>query len=533
MPFSRAFRGLSLPLIAVSAVAVLLKCASPILQRHLIDGAINGNGMAALVAGSVFASMLVLTFGLGILIRWLDGLLAIRVRQRLKGELFKHLLALPEEFLKSKGAGYFFNRVQSDSNEVCLFLMGNGVFIWTELLKLATAMAVVVHVDWRFAVLTLPFLAMQIAICGKFRKRQYALSSEIQEVIATERHLMQEYLSRHSIVKTHSAADVAGERVDKGLKRWGGLFRSRLVNENWFIMFLQLPVWACKGMVLFIGFYRILHGDMTIGALWELIALLGLLFAPTKAIGGIFVQMQSALAAKGRLDELWGEQVEESGGSADDDLSGDIVFSHLSFRYADGKPLLEDVSFMVKAGTLVFLTGPNGCGKSTLMSLMLRLYRPQSGSITIGGRNIQDFPLKPYRSGIGYIGQNPEFIKGTLRDNMLIGNQLRSDDEIMAAGRMAGCTALLEARGLDGAVEENAENFSGGEKLRLALLRELLRDTEILLFDEPAAHLDPESRKAFYALVKGLAGRKTIVAVVHHLPDGVDAPVVSLPHNAT
>ncbi len=113
---------------------------------------------------------------------------------------------------------------------------------------------------------------------------------------------------------------------------------------------------------------------------------------------------------------------------------------------------------------------------------------------------------------------------------MLLGNNGRTDEDIMAAGRMAGCEALLKARGLDGKVDEDAGNFSGGEKLRLALLRELLRETDMLLFDEPAAHLDSESRKAFYALVNGLVGRKTIIAVVHNLPEGIDAPIVALPH---
>ena len=318
--------------------------------------------------------------------------------------------------------------------------------------------------------------------------------------------------------------------MESGLKHWGGLFRSRLVNENWFRAFLQLPIWACKGAVAFIGFYRIAHGEMSIGELWELIVLLGLLFSPARAIGGIFVQMQSALAAWSRLGELWEEQEECDGSYESVSLNGDICFNNLNFRYLQDKPLLENVNFSVKERTLVFLTGQNGSGKSTMLSLLLRLYRPQSGEITIGGMGIQDFPLKAFRSRIGYIGQNPEFIKGTLRENMLLGNQDRTDEEIMSAARIAGCESLLNARGLDGNVDEDAGNFSGGEKLRLALIRELLRETDILLFDEPAAHLDPASRKAFYELVNGLVGRKTIIAVVHSLPEGIDAPVVVLGH---
>jgi ABC-type multidrug transport system fused ATPase/permease subunit len=270
---------------------------------------------------------------------------------------------------------------------------------------------------------------------------------------------------------------------------------------------------------------------MNVGELWELIALLSLLFAQARAIGGVFVQMQSALAAWGRLDELWGEQGESDGSPSDVSLKGDICFNKLCFRYLQEKPLLENVNITVKGGSLVFLTGPNGCGKSTLLSLLLRLYKPLGGDVTIGGRSITEFPLKGLRSRIGYIGQSPEFIKGNLRENLLLGNNGRTDEEIMAAGRMAGCESLIASRGLGSAVEEEAGNFSGGEKLRLALARELLRDTDILLFDEPAAHLDSENRRAFYNLLQGLGSGKTVIAVVHNIPEGISVPIISLPLN--
>ena len=179
---------------------------------------------------------------------------------------------------------------------------------------------------------------------------------------------------------------------------------------------------------------------------------------------------------------------------------------------------------------VIFLTGANGCGKSTLFSLLLRLYRPVSGQIEIGGVPIDSYPLELYRSRIGYIGSHPEFIKGTLRDNLLLGNPGHSDEEILDMFRHLQCQKLLEQwqNGLSAMVAERGENFSSGERLRLALIRELLRDTDILLFDEAAANLDQEGRRQFYDMLEKLPISKTVIAIVHEIPENVHWQVFTM-----
>ena len=174
--------------------------------------------------------------------------------------------------------------------------------------------------------------------------------------------------------------------------------------------------------------------------------------------------------------------------------------------------------------------GPSGSGKSTLFALILRLYKVHQGVISINGKAIDTYPLNSYRERIGYIGQDPEFVRGTVRDNLLLGRSDVSDGLIMELFRQLDCAELIErhTEKLDYVVAERGENFSGGERLRLALVRELLRDTDWLLFDEAAASLDMAGRQSFYRLLQKLTGHKGVIAIVHELPDDSSWPVLQL-----
>jgi ABC-type bacteriocin/lantibiotic exporter with double-glycine peptidase domain len=465
--------------------------------------------------------------------RVLRGVFSINLRKSLKSRIFRHLLALPEDFLRSRGAGYFFNRIQHDIGEICTFTANGALSLPCEGVKLIVAMGMISLLDWRCALLVLPFLLLQGGVCYFFRKKQYALSMQLQECVASERHIMQEFLSNHTALKTHDANRSAGERIDSGLKRWGKLMFSRLTHENIFLGCLQLPIWLCGGVILLGGLYLVIQRQTTLGQVWALLLLMNLVFAPSRTLGTLFVQQQSASAAWVRLQEVWQQQIEADSAesaSAAVDLRGDLLIKDVDFAYQSNRRIISKLNLHVPYGSGVFLCGANGSGKSTLFSLLMRLYKPQSGVIRINGGDIADYPLGAYRSRIGYIGQHPEFIRGTLRENLLLGNCSKSDLEIEAVFRQLDCAYLLDrlAEGLDSQVAERGENFSGGERLRLALVRELLRENDWLLLDEAAANLDIAGRQTFYNLLQKLPGNKSVIAIVHDLPENSDWPILHL-----
>ena len=310
--------------------------------------------------------------------------------------------------------------------------------------------------------------------------------------------------------------------------------RQRLNNENIFLCFLQLPIWLASGLIVLSGLYLVLEKQSTLGEVWALLMLSNLVFAPSRKLGTIYVQRQSSLAAEQRLRDICEQSSEEENGlfpvPENINLRGDLVFENVDFSYLESRKVLTEFNLHLAAGQGVFLTGANGSGKSTVLALLLRLYTPQNGRIMVNGREIADYPLSLYRQRIGYIGQTPEFFPGTLRENLLMGNKNISDRQILDVFRMLDCEELVlrAPEKLDLPVLERGENYSGGERLRLALVRELLRDTDWLLFDEAAANLDLTGRQKFYKLLQQLPRHKGVIAIVHDVPENSNWQVLDI-----
>jgi len=529
--FAAGLRRYSIPIVAAEALAVIFAAAGPLVQKYMIDGTAFTLNWKVFYAAALLAVLMGGQFVLRGLGRFMRGLLGVEVRKNLKSTIFRHLLALPEDFLRSRGAGYFFNRIQHDINEISSFVSGNALLLFSETLKLILSMLICFYLDWRCGVLLIPFLLLQIFCCYLFRQRQYMLSRKLLECTAVERHVMQEFLASHRTLKSHAAEVNAGERIDSGLSRWGDLMRSRLKNENIFLACVQLPVWFCGGIILVSGLYMVMLKQTTLGEVWALLLLMNMVFAPARSLGAIFIHKQTAEAAWERLMELRQQEVEDDvEESGRINLAGDIIFKKICFAYDNKRDILKNLDLCVPWRSGVFLCGANGSGKSTLFSLLLRLYKPQAGSISVNGRDIVEYPLSSYRERIGYIGQYPEFIDGTVRENLLLGRKNISDEKIMELFRQLECADLIErqAEKLDYRVAERGENFSGGERLRLVLVRELLRDTDWILFDEAAANLDLAGRQNFYALLQKLPGDKGVIAIVHDVPENSNWPVLNL-----
>ena len=535
--FGSAYRRFSLPVLFVGVVTAAVLAVAPLAQRRLIDSANAGLREETVRSAVILFGLFALVFVGGTINTLLRFRLGVELRFRMQSAIFRRLLGMPENLLRNRGSGYFFNRLQNDSAEVVRFCAGNALQQHEDLLKFLFAFAILAMQKWQCALLTIPFLLIHSAIYHRYRIRQYRLGHRIQECSAAEGFRMQEYLSGHATLKTHSAVEAASRKIDRGFARWRAIAYLRLFLENRFRFFLQLPEMVFCGGVVVLGLLRVLDHAWTLGELWALLMLIRQVFAPMRRIGLARFQMQSACAAWDRIRSLYfaGEPGDRAAALPCRNLRGDIVFSGIDFSYRKDSPLFRGLSLTVRSGDLCFLTGANGSGKSTLLLLLLRLYHPAAGSITIGGAPIDGFESGSYRSRIGYLGQTPEFFPGTIRDNLLLG-AVRSDDEINAELARLNCDEIVARRpgGLDAPVEERGGNFSGGERLRLALVREMLRDTDILLLDEAAANLDFEARAHFYSLLPRLRGSRTIIAVVHGEvpPELADEPVFRLPSPA-
>ena len=522
------FRFWSVGIVVAEAAAAVLFWRGPVCQRNLIDALERGDSRAAFAALALLALLLAgggAGRGLAVFCR---GRLAVSFRQYLKKVLFRHLLALPEDFLRSRGAGYFFNRLEHDISESVNCVHGGGLSFFPEILRLFLALGTVAAWCPSWLPVIVIFLLLQLLMTGLFRRRQYDLAGELQEHIAQERQLMQDFLSRHRTVKTTNAAQTAQRQLDNQLSLYGQLMRRKLGNEGWFRLCSPFPAYCGLAVLAAQGLTPVLEHQMTLGKLWSLLLLSHMSFAPVRNLARMLIQTQTANSAWHRLLELYRHPAEPQDSTAERvSLYGDIEFRQVDFSYLPEHPVLRKFDLTVKAGSGVFIIGNNGSGKSTLLSLLLRLYPVSGGQILVNDTAVENYPLTAYREQIGYIGQHPEFRLGTLRDNLTWGHPV-DDEQIFAVFRRLNCESWVRRLGLDYPVSENGDNFSGGERLRLVLARELLRQTPILLCDEAAAHLDPGGREDFYRLLGCLAGEKTVLAVVQQLPPEPHWPVCEL-----
>lgn len=524
LPFSPPMRHFAIRVLCLQATVGLIACAHPLVQRIIVDAAVSGNRHLVLLTAAIIAGLSLLAFTCNLCLHWCSGVFRKNAVEYLKTAVFRCLLALPENYLQERGAGYYHNRSQTDLNETVSFLCGGGISLWVDFLKLAVAITTVICLNPVVAAITIVFLLPQLLICRHYQKIQRSLSRQLHETTASQRQVMQEYLDNHTAMKTHGGEAAAEGHVRNGIATWGNLFLKRVANENHFSFMLQLPIWLCTGTVTLGGLYFAADGRLSLGTVWALIGLVRIILAPARKLAFLLAPLASAQAAWERISELLAQLPPDESGEPAPDIpipQGDLSFENVTFGYHTNAPILQNLSFTLPQGGRLFLTGPNGCGKSTALALILKLYAPDSGRLTIGQTDLADLPTAAWRRHIGYLGQTPPFIRGTLRDNLLLGCTTTPSDQqlLQTLADLHADSLLLHHDGaLDAPVALNGDNLSGGERLRIALARELLRQTSLLLLDEPAAHLDPLGRQQFYELLSQLPASMTILAVVHDLP---------------
>ena len=515
--------------------ATALKLAEPwplkfVIDRIVPSAAGEGAAAAALPETTLLALCalaLLAVIALKALFQYLStvgfALVGNRVLAQVRADLFRHLQALPLSFHARARAGDLTLRLISDVAMLKETAVTAAMPLLASLLVLAGMIGVMLALDWQLTLLALaplPLLALTSLrltraireVSRASRKREGELAATAAEAMAGIRTVqalgLEERLERSfgSANARDLKAGVKGKRLSAALERS-----------------VDLLTGIGLAVVLWFGTMQVLRGRLTPGDLLIFITYLKNTFRPVREYAKYTGRLVKASAAGERIVSLLEEEAtvrDAPDARPAPALHGAIGFEDLRFAYAGGAPALDGLSVTIPAGSRIAITGPSGGGKSTLLSLLLRLHDPQAGRITIDGHDIRGFTLRSLRGAIGYVPQETLILHGSVAENIALGTGREvSRDEIEAAARLANAHDFIAAlpEGYDTLIAERGATLSPGQRQRLAIARVALRDCPILAFDEPTTGLDRGNEAAVVEAISRLGAGRTSLIVTHDL----------------
>jgi len=449
----------------------------------------------------------------------------------LRRELFTHLQTLSLAFHTRARSGDLLTKIAGDTNTLKDVFADSILKFTSYVLTVAGMLAILAAIDWKIgliALATLPFLGY--SLLHLYRKTKLSVKTQKrQEGQVASR--MSEVLSAVPLVQAFARERYEAEQFDA--------VTQETVRESIRVARLEaaatrsseiITALGTAAAVLF-GAFQVLKGRMLPGDLVLVVGYLTSMYKPIRQLAKLSTDFSKAMASAERISEILDiepEIVDRPDALPAKGLRGEIVFRDVSFDYGDGRDVLRNVSFAVAPGQRLALVGVSGAGKSTIVSLILRLYEPQQGAILIDGRDIRQYRRASLRRHIGLVLQQSILFGATIRENIAYGKPRATSQEIEAAARAANADEFIREleHGYDTVIGERGATLSGGQRQRIAIARALIRDAPILILDEPMTGLDGESEGKVREALDRLTAGKTSVIVTHDLQSVADADQV-------
>jgi ATP-binding cassette subfamily B protein len=496
--------------------------AGPFFVKYGIDQGITKGDARALniaVAGYVVvavASYFVYRVQVMIVGRVGEGFLRdLRIR------VFEHLQRLSMPFYDREKAGVIVSRMTSDVDSLAeLVQFGLLMFLMNALL-LVFSVVVLALVSWQLVLICLIPVPFVVVASVKFQRDSNHAYLEVRERIGSTLSRLQEGISGVRVIQAFGRETVETSRF---ATENSSLYRAHMDSvfvQAWYLPVIEIAGLGTTALVVGIGGWMTIEGVITLGTIAFFVLTLGNLFEPIQQLSQLFNTVQSAGAGLKKLFDLLDTAVDvpERKGAIDLPGNGEIRVEDVTFAYADGAPVLRDVSLTIHPAERLALVGPTGAGKSTLAKLVARLYDPTSGRVMFDGVDLRDATLRSLRDRIVVVPQEGFLFNGTIRDNIRIARGDATDDEVDQALRDVGVFERFDslADGLDTEVRERGSRLSAGEKQLVSLARAALVDPALLVLDEATSSLDPGTELLVERAMTQLMEGRTVVVIAHRM----------------
>ena len=435
---------------------------------------------------------------------------------------YRHVIKLPMNFFGTRKVGEIISRF-NDAGKVRDAIAGSTLTIMIDTIMAVVGGFILFNQNNKMFAIAAAMIGVYAVIVIVFNKKYEKLNRNEMEDNAQLTSYLVESLNGIQTVKTYNAErKVSNESEQKFIKLLKSVF-----NLSWFTNIqgsLKTAVELIGGvLILWVGAVSVLNGEITIGTLITFNSLLIYFLDPVKNLIGLQPQLQTAMVAADRLSEILDLEVEktdiENNKTAPDKFDGSIEFKDVTFRYGTRKTVIDDISFSIKKGEKIAFVGESGSGKTTLAKLLLNLYSPETGEILIDDKNIEDIKKESLRDKIAYIPQETFLFSGTIYDNLTLGSDDVTPDDVIKAASMAQAHEFINDMPLryQTQLEENGSNLSGGQRQRLAIARAMLKKPDILILDEATSNLDAITERALDKTISEYASDMTTIFIAHRL----------------
>jgi ATP-binding cassette subfamily B protein len=508
---------------ACIGIVALLDSYGTFLGKRIIDEGISRRdtsavfqiaflygGIAIVQALTVFSFILI------------AGVLGERIQYDLRRRTFDHLQNLSLSYYDRTPVGWIMSRVTSDSERIAQLVTWGLVDTTWAAMNLVSALIFMFIINWRVALIVLAIVPVLLVVAGKFRTK-----------IIIEYRKVRQINSRITGAYNES---IAGVRVSKALCRerrnleefseltdrmYRGGFRAAWLSAL-FLPAVQIISAMALGGIVWYGGRLALVGAMTVGGIQAFISYVTFMLWPIQDLARVYAELQNSVASAERIFSLLDTEPEitNNPGAVDPgSLRGEIRFENVDFAYEEDNPVYTGLNLTVKPGETIALVGPTGGGKSSLVNLVCRFYEPNSGGITIGGRDYRSFTLDGIHSRLGIVLQDPHLFSGSIRENIRYGRPGAGDDEVEQAARVARAHEFIVemSDGYESDVGESGVLLSVGQKQLVSLARAVLADPDIFVMDEATSSIDTETERLIQLGMEALMTGRTSFVVAHRL----------------
>jgi subfamily B ATP-binding cassette protein MsbA len=489
-----------------------------------VVGGTVGTDRSAILEFSVFA---VVAIALAAAVatyaeKYLTTSVGQHVMHDLRHLLYHHVQRLSLSYYERQKTGDLIVRVTSDIDAVQDFVSSALLGVVVDVLTLAGMLGVMFYLDWDFTLVALSVAPVLFLVVYTFTRRIKRAAREVKRKESEIASVVQESLSSVRVVKAFAREEYEERRLDKeSLESVDMALRARKVKAK-LSPAVDIIVAAGTALVLWYGVRLVLAGELTAGALIVFILYLGKMYKPMRDLSKMTDTISKAAVGFERIRKVLEteSQVKDlPGARAAPRFKGRIEFEHVRFGYEADRPVFTDLSLAVEPGQFVALVGPTGSGKSTLIGLIPRFYDPEAGQVKIDGKDVRGYTLKSLRQQISFVLQETLLFRAPVWQNIAYGKPEATREEIVRAARRANAHEFIERlpEGYDTVIGERGETLSGGQRQRIAIARAIIRDTPILLLDEPSTGLDAASEELVFEALGYLMSGKTSIVIAHRL----------------